>query len=99
MKKNKQNVYYNAIGASGAVSSILYTYILFYPFSSIGVFFIPMPAWIFGIVYLILEYYLSKRQSTLIAHDAHYYGAIFGIVFTIVIYPKVLLNILTILNS
>ncbi|MDO9512535.1 MAG: rhomboid family intramembrane serine protease [Bacteroidales bacterium] len=91
--KNKENIHYNAVGASGAVSAIVFTSILFQPLSKIYFFFIPIgiPAIIFGILYLWYSWYMSKKNIDNIGHDAHFWGAIFGIVFTIAIKPSIIL--------
>lgn len=90
-KKQQDNFHYNAVGASGAVSSVLFASILFMPLEKIYLFFIPIgiPAFIFAILYIAFEAYMDKRSGDNIAHDAHLWGAIFGIVFTIIIKPAV----------
>ncbi len=89
-EKNKGNIYYNALGASGAVSAVIYAYILLDPTARIGMMLIPIrvPAYIFGFIYLGIEYYLSKRGNTGIAHDAHFWGAIYGIILTLILRPS-----------
>ena len=88
-ERNKGNIYYNALGASGAVSAVIYSYIMIAPMNTLRFMFIPIdiPAYIFGFVYLGIEYYLSKKGNTGIAHDAHVWGAIYGVVLTIMIKP------------
>ncbi|MHC1707120.1 MAG: rhomboid family intramembrane serine protease [Bacteroidales bacterium] len=88
--KQKDNPYYNAVGASGAVSAIVFTSILFNPGGRIGFLFLPfdIPAIIFGVLYLIYSAYMAKRGQDNIGHDAHFWGAIFGIVFTLAIKPS-----------
>jgi membrane associated rhomboid family serine protease len=86
--KNKNNESYSSLGASGAVNALIFSYIACLPFTKLGFFFIPMPAWVFGAVYLGISYYLSKRRTgnssvDNIAHDAHFWGAIFGLLFTV----------------
>ena len=86
--KNKNNPSYNSLGASGAVSSVVFAYIIIYPLRELGLILIPglfLPGFIFGIFYLLAEHYLSKKQYSNIAHDAHISGSLFG-VFFIVIY-------------
>lgn len=87
--KHKNNDYYNAVGASGAVAAVLFSSILMNPqMSIIFLFFpVPIPAWIFGILYLIYSAYMARRGSDNIGHDAHFWGAIFGLVFTIALNP------------
>jgi membrane associated rhomboid family serine protease len=89
--KHKDHFWYNSLGASGAVSAVLFSYILFQPFSSMMIFPIPIPipAILFGILYLIYSVYASK-QSTTINHDAHFFGAISGMVITIIFYPGII---------
>ncbi len=83
---------YSAIGASGAVSAVLFSAILFDPMSKIYLYFaIGIPAWLFGILYLIYSYAMGKKQLDNIGHDAHFFGALFGLVFTIIIKPDVVM--------
>ncbi len=90
---HKNHSYYNAVGASGAVSAVLFAAILFMPNSKLYLFFIPIPitAWIFGILYLIYSAYMAKKQMDNIGHNAHFWGAVFGFVFPIIIKPQLLL--------
>lgn len=88
--KNKNNSYYTSLGASGAVNALIFSFITCSPFSQLGFFFIPMPAWVFGVLYLGISYFLSRRNTgnesvDRIGHEAHFWGAIFGIVFTLVL--------------
>lgn len=94
MRKQRDNPAYNAVGASGAVSAVLFAAILLQPLSKIYLFFIPIgiPAFIFGPLYLFYEVYMDKRSGDHIAHDAHYFGAIFGLVFPIILEPGILMN-------
>lgn len=91
--KHKNDPYYSAVGASGAVSAVLFASILFYPTGKIMIFPIPIgiPAFIFGILYLIYSAYMSKRGGDNIGHDAHFWGALFGVLFTIAIEPGIAL--------
>lgn len=91
--KHQNDFTYAALGASGAVSAIIFSTILIAPLSKITIFFaLPMPAWMFGIIYLFYEYSMSKRQMDNIGHDAHFFGAVFGFVFPILLYPKAIIN-------
>ena len=89
--KYKNDGYYNAVGASGAVSAVLFSSILFYPTGGIYVFPIPfaIPAWLFGILYLAYSAYMGKRETDNIGHNAHFFGALFGIIFTAIIVPGI----------
>lgn len=91
MARHRNNPHYNAVGASGAVSAVLFASILFRPMSEIYIMFIPIgiPAFIFGILYLVYEAYMDKRAKDNVAHDAHFWGALFGIVFTLSLNPKI----------
>lgn len=90
--RQKNNFYYNAVGASGAVSAIVFASILFEPMSKIYLFFIPIgiPAFIFGVLYLAYSAYMAKRNQDNIGHDAHFWGAVFGFVFTIILKPSLI---------
>ncbi|PWH81903.1 rhomboid family intramembrane serine protease [Brumimicrobium oceani] len=85
--RNKDNPNYMSLGASGAVSAVLFASILWMPEGGIYLLFIPfeIPAWLFGILYLGFEYYMSKKGGTGVAHDAHFGGAIFGIAYVLLI--------------
>lgn len=91
--KHKNDPGYNAVGASGAVSAVVFASILFVPLGKIYMFFIPIgiPAFIFGGLYLIYSAYMSRNAKDNIGHDAHFWGAFFGIVYTIALKPMVAL--------
>lgn len=92
--RNRGNYHYHAVGASGAVSAIVFAYILLWPTSKLGFFFLPsMPAIVFGAIYLALEIYMDRNRNSNIAHSAHYFGAIFGVVFTLALKPSLALGI------
>jgi membrane associated rhomboid family serine protease len=79
---------YRAVGASGAVTGIIYSAILLYPDMTIGIFgIIPMPAYIFGIAYLLYSIYGMKSRRDNIGHTAHFGGAIGGYIITLLKYP------------
>lgn len=86
--KHKNDARYSALGASGAVSAVLFATILFDPWQTILLkFIIPIPAILFAIGYLYYSNYMSKHGQDNIGHDAHMYGAIFGFVFPIALKP------------
>ncbi len=91
-EKHKDDIYYNALGASGAVSSVIFAYIILAPKAQLMFMFlpVPIPAYLFGIIYLAIEYYMSKGGNSHIGHDAHFWGAIYGIVFTIILKPTLI---------
>jgi membrane associated rhomboid family serine protease len=81
--KHQNNPNYMSLGASGAVASVVFAAILIEPSQNLflmGI--LPIPAWIFGILYLVFEAYMDKKSNDNIAHDAHFYGAVWGIIFT-----------------
>ena len=84
--KYKRNSSYRSLGASGAVSAVVFAYILFKPLQGIGLLFIPIfiPGFLFGILFIIVSYFLGKKGGTAVNHSAHIWGAIFGIVFLII---------------
>jgi len=86
LKKHKDDIFYNSVGASGAVSAILFCSIFFNPWAKLGLYFvIPVPAIIFGAGYLVYSQYMSKRGADNINHDAHFIGAVFGFLFPLLI--------------
>lgn len=91
--KHKDDKYYNSIGASGAVSAVIFSSIIFYPCGKIYIFLIPIgiPSIIFGILYLAYSAYMARKAIDNIGHDAHFWGAVFGIVYTIILKPKLVL--------
>lgn len=84
--KNKNNHNYKSLGASGAVSAVIFAGLLIAPGSEVYIFFIPIPipGFIFAPLYLIISAFLEKRGGDNINHSAHIWGALFGLAFTIV---------------
>jgi membrane associated rhomboid family serine protease len=87
--KHKNNLYYNSVGASGAVSAILFSSIVFDPMNKIYLMFIPIgiPAILFGVLYLVYSAYMDKKGNDNIGHDAHFWGGIYGFVLTLILKP------------
>jgi membrane associated rhomboid family serine protease len=86
--RHRNNHHYNSLGASGAVSAVIFACILFQPLQDICLYgVLCFPGFILGAIYLIYSYMSAKKSRDGINHDAHLYGALFGIVFCIVIYP------------
>lgn len=83
--KNQDNYDYRALGASGAVSAVIFACILFNPWGTILIYFIPMPFIVFGFVYLGYCIYMSKRNIGHVNHDAHLWGSLFGLIFTAIL--------------
>jgi membrane associated rhomboid family serine protease len=84
--KNKTNPNYRSLGASGAVSAVVFAYILFNPLQGVGLIFIPVfiPGFLFGILYLVGSYFLDRKGGSSINHSAHIWGGLFGIIFFII---------------
>jgi membrane associated rhomboid family serine protease len=94
--KHKEDIYYNAVGASGAVSAVLFASILLHPSGKIMLFPIPfpLPSVVFGVFYLAYSAFMAKRGRDNIGHNAHFWGAVFGIAFTIVLKPALAVQFL-----
>lgn len=87
--KHKTDTRYHSIGASGAVSAIVFSGIWFYPIEKIYVMFIPMPGFIFGGLYLLYSAWAANnRNNGYINHDSHFYGSLWGVLFTILVEPR-----------
>lgn len=88
--KYRNAPHYAAIGASGAVSAVVFTFILFYPWAQMSLYgIIPFRAIVGGAAYLIYEQWASRNAQDNVGHDAHFTGAIYGVIFTIIINPTV----------
>ena len=89
--KHKNDLWYRSLGASGAISAVVFSAILFNPLGKMGLLFIPIqiPAVLFGILYLIYCSYASKKGQGNINHDAHLFGALSGIMITVILIPQV----------
>lgn len=97
--KNKNNSNYASLGASGAVSSVIFASIVFYPIREICLYgFICFSAFIFGILYLAYSYYMDKRNNDRINHSAHFYGAVVGLVFVALINIQAFLSMLVVIS-
>jgi membrane associated rhomboid family serine protease len=90
--RNQPN--YNSLGASGAVSAVVFASILFNPTAKICVFLpiLCLPGFIFGVLFLLYSYYQGKRMADNINHDAHLYGALLGVVFSIIMEPTIIVS-------
>ncbi len=98
--KHKNSSHYLSLGASGAVSAVLFTSILFNPLGKIYIWgMLPVPGIILGVLYLIYSAQMAKRSQDNINHGAHFYGALYGIVYTLVFEPKVFLHFINQLIS
>jgi membrane associated rhomboid family serine protease len=84
--KYRESYQFKSLGASGAVSAVIFSTVVFFPQNPIGLFFIPVqvPGFVFAILYLAISVYLDKRGGGRVNHSAHFWGAAFGIAFTLV---------------
>ncbi len=90
--RQRNNPNYYSLGASGAISAIVFCSIIINPTQQVDFFFIPMPGWIMGVLLIGLSMYLSRRKrvgaySDSISHEAHFWGAIFGVAFILALKP------------
>jgi len=86
--KHKNNSRYAALGASGATSAILFAFILFDPWATLLLYaIIPIPAILAAIGFVAYEYYADKKLEDNIGHSAHLLGAIYGVLFMLIVYP------------
>ena len=91
---HKKDPWYNAVGASGAVSAVVFSSIMLYPSGKIFLFFIPLgiPSPIFGLLYLAYSFYMAKKARDNIGHSAHFFGAVFGVAFTVLLNTDILIQ-------
>ncbi|WP_188050846.1 rhomboid family intramembrane serine protease [Flavobacterium sp. GP15] len=93
MAFHKEDYGYRAVGASGAVTGVLYSAILLQPDMMLGIFFIiPMPAYLFGILYLLYSIYGMRAKNDNIGHTAHFGGAVGGYLITLIKQPSLLVD-------
>lgn len=87
--KHKNHDWYHSLGASGAVSAVIFSFILYIPLAPMGLIFLPIriPAALFGVLYLVYCNYASKNANDNINHDAHMFGALSGLLITIILHP------------
>ena len=85
--KNRDNYHYRSLGASGAVSAVVFAGLMIAPYVKVGFFFIPpiIPGFVFGPLYLIISAYLDRKGGGNINHSAHLWGALFGVAFLIIV--------------
>ena len=86
--KHREHLRYNSLGASGAVSAVIFAFIIFLPLRNIFFFGLPVPGFILGMLYIIYSWYQGRKSGDNINHDAHLYGAIFGILFCAITVPE-----------
>ncbi|HMX89529.1 MAG: rhomboid family intramembrane serine protease [Saprospiraceae bacterium] len=84
--KNKNNPNYASIGASGAISGILFIYIRYFPWNTLLIYgIVPLPAIMMGVLYLIYSWWAARNSNDGVDHEAHYYGAITGFLLSLII--------------
>ena len=88
--QHREDPSYRSLGASGAVSAVLFTFILVAPWEIIFIFFIPCPAIIFAVLYVGYSIWMDKRGSDNVNHSAHLWGAAYGVAVSLVIEPRLL---------
>jgi membrane associated rhomboid family serine protease len=89
IRKHRNNFYYQGVGASGAVSAVVFVSIFFRPLDNLYLMaIIPIPAIVFGIGYLVYSHYMSRKSLENINHNAHFAGAVYGFVYPLLIDPK-----------
>ena len=87
--KNRDNIGYRALGASGGVSAVIFYFILDEPWGMLYLFaIIPIPAIVLGVLYLVYESYMAKKGNDNIGHDAHIAGAVYGIISFFIIFSE-----------
>lgn len=99
--KHKENPNYNAVGASGAVSAVVFASIILYPEGQMGLLFIPfmIPSWLFGLLYLAFTAYMDKKQMDNIGHNAHLWGSIYGIAYVLLLKPSSIFHFIQVITG
>lgn len=91
--KHKDHEFYNSLGASGGVSALVFCFILVKPLVPLCLFgLLCLPGFILGTLYMVYTYQMSKKSMDHINHDAHLYGALFGLIFILILNPSVLME-------
>lgn len=94
--KYKDAPHYRAVGASGGVAAVIFSSIMFYPTNDLCLYgILCIPGFILGPLFLIYSYYQGQRMADNINHDAHFYGALFGIAFSLFVDPRVFGHFIT----
>lgn len=87
--RHRHDPHYRSLGASGAVSAVLFAFILVNPWAMIFVFFLPLPAILYAVLYIGYSIWMDKRGGDNINHSAHLWGAGYGLLFTVMMEPRV----------
>lgn len=88
--RNVDNPAYRSLGASGAVSAVLFAFVLLQPWTTILVFFIPCPAIVYAVLYIAYSIYMDRKGSDNVNHSAHLWGAAYGVLFLMAMEPRVI---------
>ena len=88
--KNTNNPSYRSLGASGAVSAVLFGFVLLQPWATILIFFIPCPAIIYAVLYIAYSIYMDRQGNDNINHSAHLWGAAYGVLFLLAMEPRLI---------
>jgi len=88
--KNVNNPSYRSLGASGAVSAVLFAFVLLQPWTTILIFFIPCPAIIYAVLYIAYSIYMDRQGTDNVNHSAHLWGAAYGVLFIAAMEPRVI---------
>src|SRR6185295_9207906 len=87
--RRRRDMQYASLGASGAISSMLFAFIVYYPMVNIYVFFaIPIPAFLYAVLYLAYSFWAAKNARDNVNHDAHFDGALVGLLFVLITEPS-----------
>ena len=91
LAKHKNDYWYHSLGASGAISAVVFGFIMYEPMAMMMIIPLPfqIPAILFGMLYLVYCTYASKHSQDAINHDAHLFGALSGLLITVIMYPSV----------
>ena len=87
--RHRHDAQYRSLGASGAVSAVLFAFILMKPWSLIFVFFLPVPAILYGVFYVGYSFWMDRQGSDNTNHSAHLSGAIYGVLFMLLMEPRI----------
>ena len=88
--RHRNDAGYRSLGASGAVSAVLFAFILFDPWAMLIIFVIPMPAIVYAVAYTAYSIYMDRKGRDNVNHSAHLWGAAYGVLVTIIVEPRVL---------
>ena len=88
--RHRNDARYRSLGASGAVSAVLFAFILLKPWSMLYVMFVPLPAIVFAVLYVAYTFWAERRGKDNINHSAHLWGAVWGVGFLLVLEPRLL---------